>query len=100
MKKLKINYLIMGALLLGSGLALATQSAARQKTALATRWERVAQDGDDAGTWRPVTSESCEASDKMCKADFATGYDPSQHTEAQNNSAALSGTIQTGYVQQ
>lgn len=100
MKKLKINYLIMAALVLGSSMAVATQSVAGQKTALVTRWERVAADGDDTGSWRAVSSESCEASEKICKADFATGYDPNQHTEAQNNSAALSGTIQSGYVQQ
>jgi predicted DNA-binding WGR domain protein len=100
MKKLKIDYLLVAALMLGGGMAVATQSPKQPGNALITQWQRVAQDAQDEGQWQPLTSAECEASDKLCKASFADGYDPREHTEAENESAAIPASVETGFVPQ
>jgi hypothetical protein len=96
----KISYLPMAALVLAAGAAVATTSPEKPKNALVQTWERTAPDGSATGSWQPSSDSQCLASDKMCKADFAVGYDPSEHTEAENDAAAISGSVTQGYVQQ
>ncbi|HEV7380256.1 MAG TPA: hypothetical protein VGN64_10710 [Dyadobacter sp.] len=101
MKKLRIDYLMMTALVLGSGMAMATRNTAEPKDALLTAWQRTAPQADQEGSWEPVDPDAlCRESEKICKATFATGYDPNQHTENENETAAVSTSIERGYVPQ
>ena len=101
MKKLRIDYLMMAALVLGSGMAMATRTAPQPEDALVSQWQRVADDENDEGTWQPLLpNQPCVSSEKICKASFATGYQPNDHTEAENESAAISGSVTRGFVQQ
>jgi|GEM_PF-6687926 len=98
--RFKLQYLPVLALFLAAGTAVATKSPDKPKNALVATWERTAPNATSTGSWQEVSGQPCQASDKICKADFATGYDPRTHTEAQNTSAAISGSVQQGFVQQ
>ena len=105
MKKLKLDYLFISALLLGGGLAVASnQPAAKSKTATQV-WVRTASASESApddnfGWSQGSASDLCDAAQKICKAEFQDGYDPNLHSYEDNQENNLSSSVETGIVRQ
>ncbi|REA60186.1 hypothetical protein DSL64_16060 [Dyadobacter luteus] len=102
MKKLRIDYLFVCALVLGGGAAVATSGPDVVKSNVATQiWYRTAANDTDSGTWVQGTSSgSCEESELLCSGVFEEGYQPNEHDDNINKQNNLSTTVNTGFVQQ
>ena len=100
MKKLRIDYLFVCALVLGGGAAVATSSPKTVKRNVATQeWYRTAANGAENGTWiQGVSGGTCQSSEKLCSAEFESGYQPNDHDDETNRDNNLSETVNTGFA--
>ncbi|TDE09562.1 hypothetical protein [Dyadobacter psychrotolerans] len=101
MKKLKIDYLLLVALLMAGSAAVATRLPNQPKpNVLVEQWFRTAPstNPDQEGGWQSgVAPEECRPSEKICSATFETGYNPNDHVDSVNVQNAI-GSVQTGYI--
>ncbi|MFD0795473.1 hypothetical protein ACFQZX_17760 [Mucilaginibacter litoreus] len=92
----KINNFGLMALLLAGTTAFAFKPA-NNSTVAASQWTRVLNE-DEELEWRNANvSGSCESSSGICRATFPDNYDPSMHTDTENQNAAI-GSYTQGFV--
>jgi hypothetical protein len=98
MKKFKMNAAI-AAIAVGAALAFAFTSPSAAKPNQVA-WVRLGTPSNpDGNSWVQQTSGSCDDADEICKATFASGYNPNSHTYLQNQTNATI-TQDNGYVPQ
>ncbi|WP_133163452.1 DUF6520 family protein [Siphonobacter curvatus] len=92
----KVSLAGVFAFVFAAGAALATQQVSEIKSA-STEWTRVRRGTTIA--WEQMnTTQSCIASNQLCKAVFAEGYDPNEHSNLENEAAAESVIQDNGFV--
>jgi len=93
MKKLKLNFAMMAALL---GITAAFAFKPTEHKIVASSWTRTINSLNQENWVSGTLSGPCNEADDLCKATFADGYDPRLHSSEDNQAAAIS--AEDGYV--
>jgi len=93
MKKLKLDYLFVAAMVLGSGLALATAEVASREKPMLVAWKR-----SQSNVWtQGAAPSSCGSASLLCHGTFPDGYDPNANSDSANR-ANTTTAIVLGYA--
>jgi len=98
MKKIRLT-LALAALIAASTFAFAFKPASPVHKPFLVEWVRTGSSSNpNANTWQQQSTGLCNEAADICKADFASGYNPNMHTYSQNvaNATILE---DEGYVQ-